>query len=75
MFPKIRHATTFSKLDASQAVWQVKLSDEGKNLTNFNTPLIRFGRYAYDCLPYGLTPAPEVFHSRLPLNHGANVLG
>jgi hypothetical protein len=59
IFAEINGAQMFSKLDASQAFWQIKLSDESKPLTTFNTP---FGRYAYDRLPYGLCSAPEVFH-------------
>lgn len=59
IFAEISGATHFSKLDASQAFWQVKLSEDSKALTAFNTP---FGRYAYDRLAYGLCSAPEVFH-------------
>ena len=52
-------AKWFSKLDASQAFWQIKLCDKSKDYTTFNTP---FGRWAYDRLPYGVCSAPEVFH-------------
>ena len=52
-------AKWFSKLDASHAFWQVKLSDNSRDYTTFNTP---FGRYAYDRMPYGVCSVPEVFH-------------
>jgi transposase InsO family protein len=59
IFSEVTGAVIFSKLDASHAFWQVKLTENCKKLTTFNTP---FGRYAYDRLPYGLCSAPEVFH-------------
>lgn len=59
IFANMSGATHFSKLDASQAFWQVKLSEKSRSLTTFNTP---FGRYRYCRLPYGLCSAPEVFH-------------
>lgn len=52
-------ATKFSTLDASQAFWQVRLSETSAKYTTFDTP---FGRYCYKRLPYGVCTAPEVFH-------------
>ena len=59
IFAEMCGAKWFSKLDASQAFWQIKLCDKSKDYTTFNTP---FGRWAYDRLPYGVCPAQEVFH-------------
>ena len=59
IFGGITGATLFSKLDASQAFWQVSLDKDSTHLTTFNTP---YGRYQYTQLPYGLCSAPEVFH-------------
>ena len=59
IFAEMCGAKWFSKLDASQAFWQIKLCDKSKDYTTFNTP---FGRWAYDRLPYGVCSAPEVFH-------------
>ena len=59
IFSEISGAKWFSKLDASHAFWQVKLSDNSRDYTTFNTP---FGRYSYDRMPYGVCSAPEVFH-------------
>ena len=52
-------AKWFSKLDASHAFRRVKLSDNGRDYTTFNTP---FGRYAYYMMPYGVCSVPELFH-------------
>ena len=38
---------------------QVKLSDNSRDYTTFNTS---FGRYAYDRIMYGVWSAPGVFH-------------
>ena len=59
IFAEMCGAKWFSKLDASQAFWQIKLCDKSKDYTTFNTP---FGRWAYDRLPYGVCSAPEMFH-------------
>lgn len=59
IFSQIQNATVFSKLDASQAFWQIPLEENSKAYTCFNTP---FGRYVYTRLPYGLASSPEVFH-------------
>ena len=59
IFAEMCGAKWFSKLDASQAFWQIKLCDKSKDYTTLNTP---FGRWAYDRLPYGVCSAPEVFH-------------
>ena len=55
-------ARIFTKLDASQGFWQMRLDDESSYLTTFNTP---FGRYRYLRLPYGIKSAPEVYHKRI----------
>lgn len=62
IFAGMAGARIFSKLDASQAFWQVKLSRASRHLTTFGTP---FGRYMYTRLPYGLCSAPEVFHKTM----------
>ena len=67
IFSDIKEATVFSKLDASQAFWQIPLSENTKTLTCFNTP---FGRYVYRRLPYGLASSPEVFHRSMELMFG-----
>lgn len=67
IFSEIKHAEVFSKLDASQAFWQIPLTDSSKAFTCFNTP---FGRYVYTRLPYGLASSPEVFHRAMETMFG-----
>jgi transposase InsO family protein len=52
----------FSKLDAAQGFWQLKLDDESSHLCTFITP---FGRYRYLRLPFGISSAPEVYHKTI----------
>lgn len=49
----------FTKLDASQGFWQLKLDESSTKYCTFNTP---FGRYCFLRLPFGIKSAPEIFH-------------
>jgi len=51
-------ATIFSKLDANSGFWQIGLSPESAKLTTFVTP---FGRFCFNCLPFGISSALEHF--------------
>lgn len=51
-------AVVFSVLDASQAFYQIRVSEKSSKLLAFNTP---FGRYMYRRLPFGISSAPEVW--------------
>lgn len=55
-------AKYFSTLDCSNGFWHVKLDDQSKKLTTFNTP---FGRYCFKRLPYGLRNSSEIFFKRI----------
>jgi hypothetical protein len=52
-------ARYFTKLDAANGFYQIKLDEESAKLCTFNTP---FGRYYFKRLAMGLTSALEVFH-------------
>ena len=42
--------------------WQIKLDHESSMLTTFNTP---FGRFRWTKMPFGISPAGEIFKRRL----------
>lgn len=52
-------ACYFTKLDASQGFWQIKLDENSTIYCTFNIP---FGRYCFLRLPFGIKSAPEIFH-------------
>ena len=55
---KLGKSRYFTKLDANSRFWQLPLDEKSKLLTTFVTP---FGRYRFNCLPFGISSAPEIF--------------
>ena len=55
---KFVNAKLFTKLDAKNGYWNVKLDEESSYLTTFNTP---FGRYRFLWLPFGLKVSQDIF--------------
>lgn len=47
----------FSKLDAKESFWQLKLSEKSSLLTTFNS---EWGRYSWSRLPFGVNSSPEI---------------
>ena len=47
-------AKFLTKLDASNAYWQLQVDKASSNLLTFHTP---FGRYQFLCMPYGIHSA------------------
>ena len=56
--PKLTGGKLFSKLDARNGYWNVKLDEESSYLTTFNTP---FGRFRFVRMPFGLRMSQEIF--------------
>lgn len=56
--PKLAGAKVFSTLDASSGFWQIPLDPGSQKLTTFIIPM---GRYCFKHLPFGISPAPEIF--------------
>lgn len=52
----------FSKLDAKNGYWSVKLDEASSFLTTFNTP---FGCYRYLRMPFGLVMSQDVFQQKM----------
>ena len=55
-------AKYFSKYDANQGYWQIRLDDESQLLTTFNIP---FGRYCFMRMPFGINSAQEVYQKHI----------
>ena len=62
--PNLTGAKLFSKLDARNGYWNIKLDEESSYLTTFNTP---FGRFRFLRMPFGLWPRRNI--SQLPWSY------
>ena len=62
LFSEITGARYFSKLDASNGYWQIKIDTESSKLLTFATP---FGRFCFKRLPYGIFSATEIFQGNI----------
>ena len=60
--PKLAGAKLFSKLDARNGYWNVKLDEESLYLTTFNTP---FGQYRFLRMPFGLRTSQDIFQFKI----------
>ena len=56
------NAKFFTKLDASNAYWQIEVDDESSKLLTFNTP---FGRFSFQRLPFGIHSASEICQAKI----------
>ena len=55
-------AKYFTKLDASNAYWQIELDEESSKLLTFNSP---FGRYQFLRMPYGKHSVGDVCQQKI----------
>ena len=60
--PKLTEAKLFSKIDARNGYWNVKLHEESSYLMTFNTP---FGRYRFLRMPIGLRMSQYIFQFKI----------
>ena len=56
--PVIEDILAFTRVDCEDGYWQIKLGEESSVLTTFATP---FGRYKWNCMLFGISPAGEIF--------------
>ena len=61
---KLSGAKFFSKLDAKNGYWSVKLDRESQLLTTLNYP---FGRCCFQRMPFGLVMSQDVFQQRMDM--------
>ena len=59
---ELKGARFFTRLDARNGFWHVKLDEESSYLTTFETP---FGKYRWTRMPFGVSVAPEEFQRRI----------
>ena len=59
---KLSSAKFFSKLDAKNGYWSVKLDRESQLLTSFNSPI---RRYCFQRMLFGLVMSQDVFQQRM----------
>ena len=50
----------FSLIDIARGFWQIKVAEESRKKTAFNTP---FGQFEFNRLPFGLNSAPGAFQA------------
>ena len=62
LLPELSEAKVFTLCDVKDGFWNLELDDESSLLTTFGTP---FGRYRWLRLPFGISPAPELFQRSL----------
>lgn len=62
LLPELSKAKVFSTVDTKSGFWQIGLDEESSKLTTFWTP---FGRYRWLRMPFGISPAPEIFQKKL----------
>lgn len=58
ILPELARAKVFSTVDATRGFWQLPLDHDSSMLTTFWTP---FGRFRWNRMPFGISPAPEIF--------------
>ena len=59
---RLAGAKSFTSLDACSGYWQFPVDDESSKLLTFNTP---WGRYRFTRLPFGISPAPELYQREM----------
>ena len=59
---RLSGAKIFTSLDACSGYWHLPVDEESSKLLTFNTP---WGRYRFTRLPFGISPAPELYQREM----------
>jgi hypothetical protein len=59
IFSRVKGHRFFAKINLTSGFWNLRLDSKSADLCTFATP---WGRYRWLRLPFGVSPAPEVFH-------------
>ena len=59
---ELKNAKFFTVVDAKKGYWHVPLDEASSYLTTFSTP---FGRFRFNCLPFGLVVSQDIFQKHL----------
>ena len=62
LFSEMTSACCFSKLNATNGYWQIKIDTESSKLLTFAT---LFGKFCFKCLPYSILSASEIFQANI----------
>jgi len=62
VLPKLSNVKVMSTVDLDRAFYHLTLDEQSSRLTTFQTP---FGRFRWLRLPFGVSPAPEIFQARI----------
>nr|XP_054767488.1 uncharacterized protein K02A2.6-like [Lytechinus pictus] len=65
VLPMMNKAKVFTKADCKEGFLQCELDQESSYLTTFQTP---WGRFRWQRMPFGISPAPEIFQCHLDQN-------
>ena len=58
---ELSKAKVFNEVDMKEGFLHVELDEESNKLTVFHIP---WGRYRFHRMPFGITPAPEIFQMK-----------
>ena len=65
ILPDLSKVKVFSKADLQEGFLQISLDEASSRLTTLQTP---WGRYRWLRMPFGISPAPEIFQMKLHQN-------
>ena len=65
ILPELSKVKVFGKVDLKEGFLRVESDEDSSKLTVFQTP---WGRYRFHRMPFGITPAPEIFQMKLDQN-------